>query len=112
MPSYMVPDKTGLAPMCSQSLALKNTYVFPLTISNGDRYFDLEALLKGKDKKTALVECAQKAEKKINTTFSYIYDRFYSGELDEKTFVSMYHSQTMTYWELYINAYKDWKVKK
>ena len=112
MPSYMVPDKTGLAPMCSQSLALKNTYVFPLTISNGDRYFDVEALLKGKDKQTALVECAQKAEKKINTTFSYIYDRFYSGELDEKTFVSMYHSQTMTYWELYINAYKDWKVKK
>ena len=112
MPSYMVANKEGVSPMCVQNLAIKNKYVFPFTVSNGKDYFDIEAVLKGKDKKPALVACAQKAEKKINSSFSNIYERFCKGELDEKTFVNLYHNQTLIYWELYLSAYQDWKVKK
>jgi len=70
LPPYLLHDgKEGYCRASHMADELKNTYVFTFNISNGNRYFHLDAIQRGTEGKPALKTCAQQAEQKIDASF-------------------------------------------
>lgn len=97
LPAYMqarsAKAKQGAAmhsEMCDASLAIKNQYVFPLHISNGNRYIATRTILQGVEGKASLLACVNKVESKIQDKFYPLYLQWEEGALSDQAFFKWY----------------------
>lgn len=84
---------------------IKNTYVFPLTAGNGNKYFNIGLIQQGNENLPALKTCAQTAQKKINDLFLPLYNDWCEGKITDKEFYSSYEAQTPRYYAYYLQAF-------
>lgn len=76
--------------MCDASLAIKKKWVFPMIISNGNKYINLQNILRGAEGNPALIDCVQEVEKKIAKDFLPLYQQWVDGALTDQVFFKWY----------------------
>lgn len=102
IPSYMKSSSSSRhAVIDDLSMSIKKKYVFPRSISNGSRYLNVSAVLRGNEKMPALVKCCHNVENFINNSFTDIYKLWEKGSISDAEFFSRYRAQTGLYYEKY-----------
>lgn len=102
IPSYLKMGQSGKhASMCDIAMAVKKKHVFPYKVSNGSRYLNVAAVLKGDGSRPALVDCCHRTESFINNLFTDLYRQWISGDLSDSEFYTRYGVQTGLYYEKY-----------
>lgn len=81
------------------SMDIKRKFVFPETLSNGSKYVNVAAILRGDSKHPALKQSCQRTESFINNIFNDIYERWISGDITDNEFFRRYKVQTGLYYE-------------
>lgn len=102
IPSYMKrSDKSSHSQIDEIANGIKKRYVFPHKTSNGEKYVNVAAVLRGEGDHISLKECCQKTESFINNLFIDIYEAWESGKLTDADFFARYMAQTGLYYEKY-----------
>jgi len=119
LPVYMqarsLKAKQGTAlhsEMCDASLMIKDQHVFPLHISNGNRYIALQTILRGADGKPALLTCTNKVEKEIQRQFIPLYQQWVEGALNDLVFFKWYDQIANQWMKQYRAAFAPYDVEK
>ena len=86
--------------MCDASLKIKNEWAFPLKISNGKRYVNMQNILRGSEGKPSMLACTDIVEKAIVEDFAPLYMQWTQGELSNKAF-----------WQAYDDVAEKWMGK-
>jgi hypothetical protein len=112
LPAYMVARnpkaKNGEAlhsEMCDASLKIKDTWAFPMHISNGKRYVALQTILVDNENKPSLVTCTNNVEAKIQSDFLPLYQQWVEGNMDDKTFYKWYQQSSKNWMKYYYSAF-------
>lgn len=106
LPEYVLPaEDGGHSRICDVSMHVKDSFVFRFNVSNGRRYFDALALLKGRDGRPALLDCCRSAEKAINEKFDGIYSEWVSGNIGDKEFYGAYSLLTPSFYDEYLSNF-------
>lgn len=107
LPEYMLArdakatEGEGLhSEMCDASLKIKNEWAFPLKISNGKRYVNMQNILRGSEGKPSMLACTDTVEKAIVEDFAPLYMQWTQGELSNKAF-----------WQAYDDVAEKWMGK-
>lgn len=112
LPTYMsARGKKGDAlhsEMCDASLKIKDTWVFPMKISNGKRYICLQNVLIGTANKPAILSCTNKVESKIQKDFLPLYQQWTEGALPDQSFYKWYEQITKQWMKDYCSAFNPW----
>jgi hypothetical protein len=112
LPTYMsARGKKGDAlhsEMCDASLKIKDTWVFPMKISNGKRYICLQNVLIGTANKPAILSCTNKVESKIQQDFLPLYQQWAEGALPDQSFYKWYEQITKQWMKDYCSAFNPW----
>ena len=112
LPTYMsARGKKGDAlhsEMCDASLKIKDTWVFPMKISNGKRYICLQNVLIGTANKPAILSCTNKVESKIQQDFLPLYQQWTEGALPDQSFYKWYEQITKQWMKDYCSAFNPW----
>lgn len=111
LPDYVKPSSDGHSCMCDAALAVKREHVFRWNVSNGNRYLDMESLVKGRDGKRALLKCAAAADKEISSLFYSLYNDWCSGKISDAVFYESYAALSSDFLYLYLKNFKDYSVK-
>ena len=99
LPDYMVAkdmkkknqDPTLLhSEMCDASLKIKNQWVFPLNISNGNKYVHIGNILQGAENKPSLLSCTKSTETLICKEFLPLYYQWVEGNVTQADFLAKY----------------------
>lgn len=99
LPDYMVAkdmkkknqDPTLLhSEMCDASLKIKNQWVFPLKISNGNKYVHIGNILQGAENKPSLLSCTKSTETLICKEFLPLYYQWVEGNVTQAEFLAKY----------------------
>lgn len=90
--------------MCDASLQLKAQYVFPLSISNGQRYVHLGHVLRGVDGGASLLSRVQQVERRVVSDFERQYSRWLLGELSDAEFYEWYSSVSSGWMDVFSAA--------
>ena len=102
IPSYMKKSEEGdNSVLCEIALQIKKDYVFNLKVSNGNKYFNAENVYK-------LIDCAKKAERKINDDFSTLLCRLKEGRVNEEDFRKSYEKASEGYFRKYLSAFASY----
>lgn len=104
----LVPEYLSNGNICEQNLQLKDTYVFPYKVSNGNKYFNLGVVLKATDGRPSLLSCAQQAQQTIDSTFYSVFRPYQAGTLKPKKFIPLYLAQQPEYLTTYQKVFKSW----
>jgi hypothetical protein len=112
LPAYMaarnpkVKQGTALhSEMCDASLQIKDQWVFPMHISNGNRYVALRTILVGTEGKPALLSCTNEVEKKIQDDFLPLYQQWIDGALTDQSFFKWYNQAAKLWLKQYYFAF-------
>ena len=112
LPAYMAARnpkaKQGTAlhsEMCDASLQIKDQWVFPMHISNGNRYVALRTILVGIEGKPALLSCTNEVEKKIQDDFLPLYQQWIDGALTDQSFFKWYNQAAKLWLKQYYFAF-------
>ena len=106
IPAYLQrKEEKHRSALCNTSLEIKEKYVFTEQVSNGKQYMRLDAVLKGRDGKPALMSCCRGAEKTIDKAWGDIYSRWTSGQLSDKAFYEAYDQLSPSFFTLFKEAY-------
>ncbi len=90
---------------CDVSLSIKEKYVFTEKVSNGKQYLRLDAVLKGREGRPALLACGKKAEKEIDKSFGTLYKQWVSGEMTDNAFYAAYDALSPSFFDLFKQHY-------
>lgn len=102
IPSYM--KKNGHdSPMSSMSLYIKNKYIFRFGISSGKSYFDIGAIVSGREGFPSILSCASDSDDRIRKEFAGIYCKLLSGEIGYGRYYEMYDALA----PYFFDSYKD-----
>lgn len=91
--------------MCDLSLQIKNQWAFPLHISNGKRYVNLQHILRGIDSNPAMLTCTKQVEEHIEKEFVPLYQQWLKGEIDDKDFLQSYDDMAKKWMQIYRNSF-------
>ena len=112
LPKYMQARnpkaKQGVAlhsEMCDLSLQIKDQHVFPIHISNGNRYIATQTIFRGTDRKPALLACTNKLEDKILDKFIPLYQQWIEGALNDQAFFKWYDQLTKQWFKDYYSVF-------
>jgi hypothetical protein len=89
--------------MCDLAMQIKKQWVFPLHISNGNRYIPLQNVLCDQPNRQSLVSCVHNVEQDITSSFIPVYSDWCSGKLSTNDFFKQYKSLTASWF----NKYKE-----
>lgn len=106
IPSFM--KKTGDSSnclLCDTAMKIKKDNIFVFDISNGSHYLRVDAIVKGRDGKPALLDCCRKAEDEINASFSEIFGKWKSGEMTDARFYEEYDSRAASFIDMYFKHF-------
>ena len=80
LPGYVKKSSSSNHSLVSdEAMSIKKNHVFDITISNGQRYFNIGNLLVGSEGRPSLISCCNDVEKYINNLFTSIYDQWILG---------------------------------
>lgn len=102
IPSFLSDAGDTHAPMCDRAMQLKRRYCFPLTLSNGQRYLHLSAVLRGSDSMPALMPQIIRMDSAIVQEFAPLMENYRRGERDT-AFYEQYQVLTASWWQRYTN---------
>lgn len=108
MQAYDSQAKSGKAlhsEMCDASLQIKNQWAFPLRISNGKRYVNMQHILQGTATAPSLLTCTQKVEKQINEDFDLLYQSWLKGQMSDKAFLKAYDEVSKKWMQTYRDSF-------
>lgn len=112
LPKYMAArGKKGEAlhsEMCDASLKIKDTWVFPMKISNGKRYVNLQNVFVGAEDKPAMLSCVDKVESEIQKDFLPLYQQWTEGALPDQTFFKWYEQIAKKWIKDYYSVFAPW----
>lgn len=102
IPSYMKRSSDNRhSQMGDIAMRIKNSFVFPKKVSNGSRYVNVAAVLRGDESHPSLVECCRRTESFINNLFTELYEKWENKEISDAEFYSRYRVQSGLYYEKY-----------
>lgn len=108
MQAYDSQAKSGKAlhcEMCDVSLQIKNQWAFPLRISNGKRYVNMQHILQGTATAPSLLTCTQEVEKQINEDFDLLYQQWLKGQMSDKVFLKAYDEVSKKWMQNYRDSF-------
>ena len=115
LPPYMqVQDKQaksgkGLhSELCDLALGIKDQWVFPLHISNGNRYIALQNILCDQPHAPSLLSCVHSVERSILTAFEPLYAAWCRGEISDKEFYQHYQQCVSLWFEQYKETFANY----
>ena len=91
--------------MCDLSLQIKDQWVFPLRISNGKRYVNIQHILRGTDIAPSLLNCTQRVEKAIEASFSPLYQQWKNGQMSDEQFLRAYDEIAKEWLQTYRSSF-------
>lgn len=107
IPYYMKDsEESDNSVMCDAALAIKKSYVFTDTVSNGSHYFHIDTVIKGTRNKPSLISCCKKAESSILSSFIGIFSEWEKGKMKDDEFWSLYDKESATYFDLYKSCFQ------
>jgi hypothetical protein len=108
LPSYMqARDKSATSgnglhsELCDLAMGIKKQWVFPLHISNGNRYIALQNILCDQPSAPSLMSCVHGVEKDIVVDFEPLYLAWCQGEISNEEFYKQYQQLVSLWLELY-----------
>ena len=108
LPSYMqARDKSATSgnglhsELCDLAMGIKKQWVFPLHISNGNRYIALQNILCDQPSAPSLMSCVHGVEKDIVVDFKPLYLAWCQGEISDEEFYKQYQQLVSLWLELY-----------
>ena len=108
LPSYM--KKSEYSPhslLCDYALYIKGKYVFPFSVSNGSKYVDLAAVIKGENGRPSLLSCCQKTEQLIDSEFNPLFDQWVNGNMSDKEFYKSYDKMNSDFLKDYLSNFSN-----
>lgn len=119
IPSYMqaydAQAKSGNklhCEMCDLSLQIKNQWAFPLQISNGKRYVNMQHILRGKEDAPSLLACTEQVEKRIEEEFTPLYQQWLNGKITDKAFLKAYDAMAKKWVQTYRSSFAPYLEEK
>ena len=94
--------------MCDLSMKIKNKWIFPLTISNGQRYVALQNVLCDAQTRPSLLSCVNDVEKYIEETFMPLYISWIKGDITDKKFNSAYDKVAALWFQKYKTIFAEY----
>ena len=76
--------------ICDMAMAIKMQWIFPMRISNGKYYLALQNILCGVNNQPSILECTNKVEQGITSSFEPLYSSWLKGEITDEVFYSEY----------------------
>jgi len=111
LPDYVKTNgQNGHSAISDYSNDIKYRFVFPETVSNGQRYLHLDAVQRGTEGRPSLKACAREAEDAIDRSFDTVYRQWLSGELSAEAFYTAYTARHHDWWLAYVRAYAPYKL--
>jgi len=108
LPDYMKKSSSSdNSALCNAALKIKDKYVFPLSVSNGKRYVDLAAIIKGENGKPSLLSCCKKTENKIDGEFGNLFSKWVGGFVDDDKFYFLYDRMASDFIKHYYMNFSD-----
>ena len=115
LPPYMQARDTlstsgkGLhSELCDLALGIKHQWVFPLHISNGNRYIALQNVLCDRPNAPSLLSCTHRVEQTILTTFEPFYAAWCRGEISDEEFYQQYQQGVSLWFEQYKESFASY----
>ena len=115
LPPYMqVQDKQATSgkglhsELCDLALGIKDQWVFPLHISNGNRYIALQNILCDQPHAPSLLSCVHSVERSILTAFEPLYAAWCRGEISDKEFYQHYQQCVSLWFEQYKETFANY----
>ena len=93
--------------MCDLAMQIKKQWVFPLHISNGNRYISLQNVLCDQPNRQSLVSCVHNVEQDITSSFIPVYSDWCSGKLSTNDFFKQYKSLTASWFYKYKESFAN-----
>jgi hypothetical protein len=94
--------------MCDMSMIIKNRWIFPLTISNGQRYVALQNVLCDTQSRPSLLSCVNNVEKYIEETFMPLYISWIKGDITDDKFSSAYDNVSSLWFQKYQTTFAEY----
>lgn len=94
--------------MCDLALGIKHQWVFPLHISNGNRYIALQNILCDRPNAPSLLSCTHRVEQTILTTFEPFYAAWCRGEISDEEFYQQYQQGVSVWFEQYKESFASY----
>jgi hypothetical protein len=94
--------------MCDMSMIIKNRWIFPLTISNGQRYVALQNVLCDTQSRPSLLSCVNNVEKYIEETFMPLYISWIKGDITDDKFNSAYDNVSSLWFQKYQTTFAEY----
>lgn len=89
--------------LCDLAMRIKDQWVFPLHISNGNRYIALQNILCDQPSAPSLLSCVHSVEKSIVAAFEPLYLDWCQGDISDKEFYKQYQ-RLVSFW---FDQYKE-----
>ena len=106
LPDYMLARDTnaivghGLnSEICNLSMAIKDKWVFPMHISNGQRYIALQHILCDYPQRSSLLRNVHQVEQQIANDFTSIYSAWQEGKISDDIFYHQYKKVSAGWFE-------------
>jgi hypothetical protein len=87
--------------LCDLAMGIKKQWVFPLHISNGNRYIALQNILCDQPSTPSLLSCIHSVEKSIVAAFEPLYAEWCQGEISDKEFYKQYQQLVSLWFDQY-----------
>ena len=94
--------------MCDASLAIKDQWVFPLHISNGNRYISTRNVLRGTEGAPSLLQCTQQVEQIIHSEFLPLYQQWITGTISNRAFWHSYDQMSNRWMQIYYEIFQSY----
>ena len=94
--------------LCDLALGIKDQWVFPLHISNGNRYIALQNILCDQPHAPSLLSCVHSVERSILTAFEPLYAAWCRGEISDKEFYQHYQQCVSLWFEQYKETFANY----
>lgn len=108
IPSYMKKSSSSKhSQICDYALQIKSKYVFTRSVSNGSKYVDLAAIIKGENGRPSLISCCKKTEKSIDNEFNALYYQWVKGIITDNDFYTRYDNMNSDFLKDYLSNFSN-----
>jgi hypothetical protein len=89
-------------------MEIKNKWVFPMYISNGQRYIALQNILQDTEQNPSILTCIHTVEQQIMQDFIPIYTAWTNGEIKDNMFFEQYDLLSSSWLKNFQTSFKNY----
>jgi hypothetical protein len=93
---------------CDLAMEIKNKWVFPMYISNGQRYIALQNILQDTEQNPSILTCIHNVEQQIMQDFIPIYTAWTNGEIKDNMFFEQYDLLSSSWLKNFQTSFKNY----